>query len=190
MLEQSDVLLTLAEVAASFAGFAALVTLFARRRIAGAAIHDLLRLRLVIGTSVVAVIAALVPVALAGYGFSDTTTWRIGTAIFLVLIYFTIGSFISSYRPVKDTFAPDGLAVLIVIVLEVFIQIGLFTVLLGFAEDRHYGLYISALIGTIGQAAFVFLRLVESTFSSIVVQPDDTAAAKNRTTRNAKTLSM
>jgi len=47
ILVYTDALLTLAEVSATFAGFAALVTLFARRRMEGAAVHDLLRLRLV-----------------------------------------------------------------------------------------------------------------------------------------------
>ena len=56
MLDESDALLTIAEVAATFAGFAALVTLFGRRRVAASALHDLLRLRLVIGASVITVV--------------------------------------------------------------------------------------------------------------------------------------
>jgi hypothetical protein len=59
-------------------------------------------------------------------------------------------------------------------VLEVFILAGLVTVIVGLADERHYGLYVSALIGTIAQAAFVFLRLVESTFSTIVTPPAQT----------------
>jgi hypothetical protein len=46
---QTELLSSLAEVSATFAGFAALVTLFARKRVQGGAAHDLLRLRLVIG---------------------------------------------------------------------------------------------------------------------------------------------
>jgi hypothetical protein len=172
MLAQTDALLTIAEVSATFAGFAALVTLFARRRVAGEAVHDLLRLRLVIGASVIAVVAALIPVALAGYGINTEVTWRVSAATFLLLIYFVIGSFISSYNPVKASFAPDFLAVSVALVLEVFIQIALVVIVLGFATERHYGLYVSALIGTIAQAAFVFLRLVESAFSSIIVRPE------------------
>jgi hypothetical protein len=44
----------------------------------------------------------------------------------------------------------------------------LILVLVGVASERQYGLYISALIATIGQVAFIFLRLVGSTFSGIV----------------------
>lgn len=174
MLEQSDALLTIAEVAATFAGFAALVTLFGRRRVAASAVHDLLRLRLVIGTSVVAVVAALLPTALAGYGLDAAIVWRVAASTFLLLTFFILGSFISSYNHVKGSFAPDRLAVSVAFVLEVFILAGLVTVIVGLADERHYGLYVSALIGTIAQAAFVFLRLVESTFSTIVTPPAQT----------------
>lgn len=172
MLDQSDALLTIAEVAATFAGFAALVTLFARRRVAAAAVHDLLRLRLVIGMSVVAVVAALVPVALAGYGLDEHATWRVAAGIFLLMIYSVIGSFIASYGPVKGTFPPDKLAVSVAFILEVAIQIGLVMILLGVGAERDYGLYVSALIATIAQSAFVFLRLVESTFGGIIGRPE------------------
>jgi hypothetical protein len=172
MLVYTDALLTLAEVSATFAGFAALVTLFARRRLEGTAAHDLLRLRLVIGVSVAVVMAALIPVAIAGYGLTEKMTWQLSSAIFLVLIYFVIGSFIASYISVKGSFPPDKLAVTVALVLEVFIQASLISVLFGYAEERSYGLYISALIGTIGQAAFVFLRLISSTFSTIVYKTD------------------
>jgi len=71
VLEHSEALMTLAEVSATFAGFAALVTLFARRRVEGGTVHDLMRLRIVIGTSVAAVMAALFPVAAAGLGLPE-----------------------------------------------------------------------------------------------------------------------
>ena len=173
MLDESDALLTIAEVAATFAGFAALVTLFGRRRVAASAVHDLLRLRLVIGTSVVTVVAALIPVAMAGYGLSAEIVWRAAAGIFLLLRFFVIGSFIASYKTVRGTFPADRLAVSVSFVLELFIQAGLIAVILNLAVERHFGLYVSALIGTIAQAAFVFLRLVESTFGSIVMQVDD-----------------
>ena len=84
MLVYTDALLTRAEVSATFAGFAALVTLFARRRMEGAAAHDLLRLRLrlVIGVRSVVVMAALVPVAIAGFGLVEKVTWQISAGIF------------------------------------------------------------------------------------------------------------
>jgi hypothetical protein len=168
MLEQTDALLTIAEVSATFAGFAALVTLFARRRVDGAVAHDLLRLRLVIGMSVVVVMAALIPVAVAGFGLAESIAWQLSAAVFLLLIYFVISSFVTSYIPVKGSFPPDNLAVVVSVSMEILIQVCLILVLVGVASERQYGLYISALIATIGQVAFIFLRLVGSTFSGIV----------------------
>ncbi len=172
MLEQSAALLSIAEIAATFAGFAALVTLFGRRRVANTAVHDLLRLRLVIAASVVAVVAALIPVALTGYGLDPTLSWRLAAGAYLLLIYLAIASFISSYRSVRGSFPPDRLAVSVAAILEVFIQIALLLILFGFEAERHNSLYISAVVGTLAQAAFVFLRLVESAFGTIVVKPE------------------
>lgn len=176
MLDHSEALMTLAEVSATFAGFAALVTLFARRRVEGGAAHDLMRLRIVIGASVAAVMAALVPVAAAGLGLPEAAIWQTSALFFLALLYFVIASFISSYKTVRGSFPPDKLAVIVALTLEILIQIALITILLGGAEERQYGLYIAAIIGTIGQAGFVFLRLVESSFATIVYRTDKAAS--------------
>jgi hypothetical protein len=106
MLTNTDALLTLAEVSATFSGFAALVTLFVHRRMEAAAAHDLLRRRLVIGASIVVVMAALIPVSIAGLGLPQTLVWQLSSAIFLTLIYFVIRSFIRSYRTVRGSFPP------------------------------------------------------------------------------------
>ncbi len=177
MLDNIETLLNLAEVSATFAGFAALVTLFARRRLEGGAAHDLMRLRLVIGASVVVVMGALIPVAFAGLGLPEEAIWRSSALIFLVLLCFVIGSFLSSYGTVRGSFPPDKLAVTVAFALEIVVQFSLLTILFGALEERHYGLYISALIGTVGQAAFVFLRLVESSFGNIVDKNDKAASA-------------
>jgi len=90
----------------------------------------------------------------------------------MVLLYFVIGSFVSSYKSVRGTFPPDKLAVMVALGLEILIQISLITILVGGAGERQFGLYIAAIIGTIGQAGFVFLRLVESSFSTIAYRSD------------------
>jgi hypothetical protein len=171
-MNEPGALLTIAEVAATFAGFSALVTLFGRRRVAASAIHDLLRLRLVIGMSVIALLAALIPVALEGYGLPDHLVWRLAAVMFMLLIGFVIASFVASYNSVKGSFPPDRLALFVAGTLEVLALAGLIATASGIAEERHYGFYMSALIATLAQAAFVFLRLVESTFSGIATSPD------------------
>ncbi len=166
MLENTDTLLSLAEIAAAFAGFAALVSVIRRgsNQPANAA-HDLLRLRLVIGGSVAGVAAALVPVGLIGYGVDPSVSWRIAAVLFLIFDNGILASFTAAYRPVRGTFEPDRLAVAIVMALEVIEQLSLVIVLLGVAPRNAPALYVTALIANICQAGFIFVRFVGSAFS-------------------------
>ena len=134
MLENTDTLLAMAEIAAAFAGFAALVSVIRRAANQPAdAVHDLLRLRLVISSSVAGVAAALIPVGLAGYGLNADLNWRLAALIFLIFDNGIIVSFIGSYRPVRGTFPPDRLAVVLVSALEAVEQLSLVAVVLGLA---------------------------------------------------------
>jgi len=165
MLENSDALLSLAEIAAAFAGFAALVSVIGRQReLKGEAIHDLLRLRLLISTSVVGVAAALVPVGLAGYGLSTSAVWRLSSLIFLALTYGIILGFVHAYQPVKDDFPPDRLAVAVVTSIELVEQGSLVVILLGIPLGNPAALYTTALIVNICQAGFIFVRFIGSAF--------------------------
>jgi hypothetical protein len=165
MLENTDTLLSIGEIAVAFAGFAALVSVIRRRSDQPAeAIHDLLRLRLVISSSVVGVAAALVPVGLAGYGLEAETVWRLSSLIFLILGYGIIFSFVDAYRPVRGDFPPDRVAVTIVTSIEVLEQASLIVVLLGLPIGNPAALYVTALIGNICQAGFIFVRFVGSAF--------------------------
>jgi hypothetical protein len=164
MLDSTEVLLSLAEVAAAFAGFAALVSVIPRGLgRAAAPAHDLLRLRLVISSGVAGVAAALIPVALSGY-VDVGWVWRISAVAFLVFDNSIIVSFVSAYQPVRGEFDPDRLAVTVVSGLEIVEQLSLATILLGFGPVPPPSLYVTALIANICQAGFVFLRFVGSTF--------------------------
>lgn len=165
MLENTDTLLSLAEIAAAFAGFAALVSVIKRRSDQpGEEVHDLLRLRLIISSGVVGVAAALVPVGLAGYGLDEEVIWRLSSLIFLALGYGIILSFVNAYKPVRGDFPPDTLAVTLATILEIVEQVSLFAVLLGLPFGNPAALYVTALIGNICQAGFIFVRFVASAF--------------------------
>lgn len=165
MLENTDTLLSLAEIAAAFAGFAALVSVL---RGAGGdamdAVHDLLRLRLVISSSVAGVAAALIPVGLAGYGMDFDLIWRLAAVLFLVFDDGIILSFLRAYSPVRGTFTPDRLAVAVVSFLELLEQASLVAVVLNLASDNASALFVTALIANLCQAGFIFVRFVGSTF--------------------------
>ena len=168
MLENTETLLSMAEIAATFAGFAALVSVIRREsnRIADAA-HDLLRLRLVISSSVAGVATALIPVGLDGYGLEPALTWRLAALIFLLLDYGIIAGFVGAYQPVRGTFPPDRLAVSVVSILELFEQLSLMAVVFGIASGSAPALYVTALIANLCQVGFVFVRFVESAFRHV-----------------------
>jgi len=165
VLENTDSLLSLAEIGAAFAGFAALVSVIQKASDKPAeAAHDLLRLQLVISSSVAGVAAALIPVGLAGYGLDPALTWRVAAALFLIFGNGIIATFISSYRPVRGEFPPDRLAVTVVGCLEVVEQLSLLVVVLGLPLATPAALYVTALIANICQAGFIFVRFVGSAF--------------------------
>jgi len=173
MLENTDTLLALAEIAAAFAGFAALVSVIRRSANQPAdAAHDLLRLRLVIGGSVAGVAAALVPVGLVGYGLDAGAGWRIAALLFLIFDNGILVSFIAAYQPVRGTFPPDRLAVVVVLLLEAVEQVSLVIVLLGLVPHDAPALYVIALIANICQAGFIFVRFVGSAFGAEIAGPD------------------
>lgn len=165
-LDVTDTLLSLAEVAAAFAGFAALVSVLRKRGSNADTLHDILRLRIVISTSMVVVVASLIPVALANFYLSDRLVWGFSAGILLLLNYGVLFSFIRSYQPVKDKFKPDHFAVSVVSTLELMDQLALFLVILNLWPKFNYPLYLAALIFNICQAAFVFVRFVASEFSA------------------------
>lgn len=165
MLENTETLLSMAEIAAAFAGFSALVSVIRRAADQPAeVVHDLLRLRLVISGSVAGVAAALIPVGLAGYGLSSELVWRLAALIFLVFDNGIIVSFLRSYKPVRGTFPPDRLAVWLVSALEVVEQASLLAVLSGLAFGNASALYVTAIIANLCQAGFIFVRFVGSAF--------------------------
>ena len=164
MLDNIDTLLALAEIAGVFAGFAALVTVIQRRSERWEAIHNLLRLRLVIASAVAGVAAALVPVGLAGYGLDVDLTWRVAAVIFLIFDNGIIVSFIGSYKPVRGSFPPDRLAVVLVSSLEFLEQASLLIIVFGIPIGNAAALYVTALIANICQVGLIFVRFVGSAF--------------------------
>jgi hypothetical protein len=161
----TNTLLSLADICAAFAGFAALVSVLQRNSDQlGGAIHDLLRLRLVISSAVAGIVSALLPVGLAGFGIETSLLWRLAAAAFLVFDIGIIISFARAYRPVREVVEPDLFAVSVVSMLEVVEQSCLVAVVAGLSISNAPALYVTALIANISQAGFIFVRFVGSTF--------------------------
>ena len=166
LTDDSNALLTIAEIGATFAGFAALVSALGRRVSSGRALHDLMRLRLVIGTSLIVVVTALVPSALALFDFEPRTVWRASAGLFLALTYAEIVALIASYHRVREEIVPDIVAVAIAFALQLVVQGALIAVLVGLT-DQSDAWYVAALVALLVTAAIVFMRLVESAFAQL-----------------------
>jgi len=165
-LDATSNLLNIAEISAAFAGFAALVSVLRQRGTRADALHDILRLRIVISTSMVVVVAALIPVGLANFQLSERLVWGVSAGILLMLNYGVVFSFIKSYKPVQGRFPPDNFAVGVVFMLELLDQAALVLVIFNVWPGLNHPLYVAALILNICQAAFVFVRFVASEFSA------------------------
>ena len=165
MLASQDVLLSLAEIAAAFAGFAALVSVIPRGpdRTETPA-HDLLRLRLIISSGVTGVVTALLPLGLSGFGVEGEVVWRLSAVVFLILDNSIILSFLGAYGPVRGSFPPDRLAVTVFMSLEGVEQLGLLAIVFGLGEWDPAGVYTAVLTANLVQAGFIFVRFVGSAF--------------------------
>ena len=166
VLDVTGNLLNIAEISAAFAGFAALVSVLRQRGTRADALHDILRLRIVISTSMVVVVAALIPVGLTTFHLPERVIWGVSAGILLLLNYGVIFSFLKSYKPVEGRFPPDNFAVGVVWMLELLDQAALVLVIINVWPTLNYPLYLAALIFNICQAAFVFVRFVGSEFSA------------------------
>ena len=165
-LDATSNLLNIAEISAAFAGFAALVSVLRQRGTRADALHDILRLRIVISTSMVVVVASLIPVGLISFHLSERLVWGVSAGTLLLLNYGVLFSFIKSYKPVHGSFPPDKFAVGVVSMLELMDQVALVLIIFNFWPGLNYPLYLAALIFNICQAAFVFVRFVASEFSA------------------------
>ncbi len=80
-MDGTDALLTIAEVAVAFAGFASVVTAFRRRDDGSWSPPDVVRFQLMIAASLSAVLFALLPFAFAFFDVAEAKIWSASSAI-------------------------------------------------------------------------------------------------------------
>lgn len=156
-----DLFLSIAEIAGVFVGFGALISLLRdRHEIRRAALHA------VIANGLVVLIAALIPVVLDQYGITGRTVWGWSSGAFLVLCWAAIWAVLRNPE-IRDATRVDAkahplLAIVFWGLLEAPIQLPLVLVLLGVAPTHARALYFTALVLSLGQAAFLLARVVFS----------------------------
>lgn len=124
---------------------------------------QLARIRAVVTTGLVVVVAGLVPVALSAYGLSDRALWLVSGLVYLALDWAVI--VLALRRPENRRLAGAQARTTPVVtalfwLLEVAIQLPLVLVVLGVRPDLDPALYLTALVVHLFEAAFVLAELV------------------------------
>ncbi len=85
-MEHGDLLLTIAEVAVAFAGFASIVGILGQRSASSPPRVNALRMRIMLLHSLILVAFSLVPHLLHSYGLQDEMVWRASSALYLIVM--------------------------------------------------------------------------------------------------------
>ena len=85
-MEHGDLLLTIAEVAVAFAGFASIVGILGTRSASSAPRVNALRMRIMLLHSLVVVAFSLVPHILHSYGLQEGTVWRASSGLYVIVL--------------------------------------------------------------------------------------------------------
>jgi hypothetical protein len=158
MITGSDVLLTVAQVGLGLAGFGSLVSTFVDPA-DGWKQFDVVRFRSLIGLSLATLFFALLPFVFFGLGFSESASWRAGSAIAAFTTFVVVAAASNSNW---GFFVKGGsrLSLLFTVVLGVAIFLcHLFNAAaVGFKGD--FGGYFAGLFLTCVIAANYFVRMI------------------------------
>jgi hypothetical protein len=160
---QHDALLTtIAQVAATFAGFSGVIGIFRRGQSRSEAELETFELRDVVEISVSVAMFALLPFVPTGFGVVEATSWRFCSAAFALGV---IGGFVAAMLRIrrhlgrvvlKSDPLRTAFALLIIVAIQALLWLNAFDVSFGSPAT----VYVVALLLGLGQAAFMFIRLL------------------------------
>jgi len=162
MLQHHDLLMTIAQVSATFAGFSGVIAVFRR----GSSLSELeigaLQVRAVVELGVMATILALLPFIPFGLGANEPVTWRLCSAIAGVAFF---GGFVGAMRRVRlstgeGASARDPTLVGVALTVVGASQLALWLNVFGIASAVAATLYVAALLLALAHAGFMFVRLL------------------------------
>jgi len=162
MITDIDILLSVAEIAVAFAGFAAIAGVIGNRQ-AASQYHDFERLRGVVVASVVVVVASLIPIVLSRFGLADEAVWRIASGIALIINLLGLAQVIRGGRQ-SGLISADRFYTRIAYAIEVPIELTVIANVLGLFPSHLAALYLAFLVLLLCQAAVVFVGLLASLF--------------------------
>ena len=158
-----EVLLTFAEVAAAFAGFAAIAGIFSERS-KEIAQQDAERLRAVILNSILVLIAAFSPLLISRFGVEESRVWWLASVIALPCNW--IVAILLTYRGVKTKlWRADKIYSRVSFALEVPVELTLIFNVLGLFAAVAQAMYMTFIFLVLLQSATAFATLLHSLFA-------------------------
>jgi hypothetical protein len=168
-MTSDDVFIGIAQIAGTFAGFAALTGIVGRRA-PGSSRHDVERLRTVILNGVMVVVTALIPTVVDGYGLSEATVWRVSSGVALV-INWALGAAVAGFGRRSGLFEADRTYKWAGYAIEVPLELALIANVFGLLPAHAAGFYLTFLFLALIQAVIVFVQLVNSLFAGVDDEP-------------------
>ena len=164
-MPHSDILLTVAELAVAFAGFASLVGILGQPHSVDAATMNAVRLRAMLESALVALIFSLVPFLPYLFGYGAQVAWRISATGYVAI---NLARLWRVLRSIKDYRAIGAEIRWLAIVLSVQLVgiLSLLAIVTGLAEESAAAAYVLALFMTIFASAAFFLRFAVSLLAS------------------------
>ena len=162
---ESDILLTVAELAVAFGGFATLAGVLGRPRSADAAYMNATRLRGMLESALLALAFALIPFVPLLFGFSQDASWRLAAAVFLVANCFRLISLFRRFATIRDAGASMGWLVTLLAAQAVSI-FALLCVTVGLSGEHAGAAYVFSLFIALFVSAVLFLRLATALLAS------------------------
>ena len=160
-----DILIGIAQIAGTFAGFAALAGIVGRRA-QGSSRYDVERLRTVILNGVMVVLTALIPIVVEGYGLNETTVWRVSSGLAL-LINWALVAAVAAFGRRSGLLEGDRIYKWAGFSIEVPLELALIANVFGVSSAHAAGFYLTFLYLALIQAVLVFVQLVNSLFAGV-----------------------
>jgi hypothetical protein len=158
-LQGADVLLTIAEVAVAFAGFASVVVLFQHRDPTNWPAAVVVRLRTMIEGSLTTLFSALLPFVLHHFGLAGPALWATSSVVLALAL---VASGARVYRRSRVPLATGQLGrsfSVAVIAITALVCLALLLNAVGIGFHRGFGPYFLGVVWTLAFASLMFLRV-------------------------------
>ena len=159
-MPETDLLLSLAEIAGVFLGFGALISI---RNASTSEAFELTYIREVVGAGTLVVVVALVPVTLSHYGITGHEVWLLSSLVFLAVYWGTFAVEIVRVPETRTLAAATPWARRAVsTLLYAPMNVALVLIALGLFPDQEPALYLTAVVLLVVLAATFLLGLAFS----------------------------